>query len=45
VALFDSEKTLVWIRGSLADNIDGEPAVTTGEVLITLTVERHQAPC
>jgi hypothetical protein len=31
VALFDSEKTLVWIRGSLIDVIDREPEVRAPE--------------
>jgi hypothetical protein len=53
MALFDSEETaltanekaLVWIRGSRIEAIDRERAVTPGEVRVTLTVERHQAPC
>jgi hypothetical protein len=53
VVLFDSketalaanEKALVWIRGSLIDIIDGEPGVTTGEVLVILTVSLHQTRC
>jgi hypothetical protein len=45
ITLFDSrdnavaanEKALAWIRGSLADLIDGEPEITAGEVLATVT--------
>ena len=44
-ALTANEKALVWIRGSLVDIIDGGPAVTTGEVLVILTVSFHQTRC
>jgi hypothetical protein len=45
VTLFDSreeailanEKALAWIRASLIDVIDGEPEITMGEVLATVT--------
>jgi hypothetical protein len=44
VTLFDSreaavaanEKALAWIRASLSDLIDGEPEITSGEVLATV---------
>ena len=44
VTLFDSreaalaanEKALAWIRASLADLVQGEPEITTGEVLVTV---------
>jgi hypothetical protein len=44
VTLFDSreaalaanEKALAWIRASLADLVQGEPEITTGEVLATV---------
>jgi hypothetical protein len=45
VTLFDSreaalaanEKALAWIRASLADLVQGEPEITAGEVLATVT--------
>jgi len=45
VTLFDSkeaavaanEKALAWIRASLIDVIDGEPEITMGEILVTVT--------
>jgi hypothetical protein len=45
VTLFDSreaalaanEKALAWIRASLADLVQGEPEITTGEVLAAVT--------
>jgi hypothetical protein len=45
VTLFDSreealaanEKALAWIQGSLADLISGEPEITAGEVLASVT--------
>ena len=44
VTLFDSseaalaanEKALAWIRASMADLVQGEPEITTGEVLATV---------
>jgi hypothetical protein len=36
-ALAANEQALAWIRGSLLDVIDGEPEITIGEVLITIT--------
>jgi hypothetical protein len=32
-----NEKALAWIRASLTDVIDGEPEITMGEVLATVT--------
>lgn len=45
ISLFDSreaahaanEKALTWIRASLADLVQGEPEITAGEVLATVT--------
>jgi len=45
VTLFDSretaeaanEKALIWIRSSLADLIQGEPEITAGEILGSVT--------
>jgi hypothetical protein len=36
-ALAANDKALAWIRGSLVDVIDGEPEITMGEVLVTIT--------
>ena len=36
-ALAANEKALAWIRASLTDVIDGEPEITMGEVLATVT--------
>jgi hypothetical protein len=36
-AVAASEKALAWIRASLTDVIDGEPEITMGEVLGTVT--------
>jgi hypothetical protein len=44
VSLFDSretalaanEKSLMWIRASLADLVQGEPDITAGEILATV---------
>jgi len=36
-ALAANEKALTWIRASLADVIQGEPEVTSGEVLASVT--------
>jgi hypothetical protein len=36
-ALAANEQALAWIRGSLIDVIDGEPEITIGEVLVTIT--------
>jgi hypothetical protein len=44
VSLFDSretalaanEKSLMWIRASLADMVQGEPEITTGEILASV---------
>jgi hypothetical protein len=36
-AVAANEKALTWIRGSLMDVIDGEPEITMGEVLVTVT--------
>jgi hypothetical protein len=36
-AIAANEKALTWIRASLTDVIDGEPEITMGEVLATLT--------
>jgi hypothetical protein len=44
ITLFDSldaavaanEKALNWIRASLSDQIDGEPEITAGEVLVAI---------
>lgn len=36
-ALAANEQALAWIRGSLIDVIDGDPEVTIGEVLVTIT--------
>ena len=36
-ALAANEKALVWIRASLTDVMDGEPEITMGEVLATVT--------
>jgi hypothetical protein len=36
-AIAANERTLVWIRASLVDMIDGEPEVTMGEVLAVVT--------
>jgi hypothetical protein len=33
VALAATEKALAWIRASMADLVQGEPEITTGEVL------------
>jgi hypothetical protein len=35
-ALAANEKALAWIRASLADLVQGEPEITTGEVLATV---------
>lgn len=45
VTLFDSrdaalaanERVLAWIRASLADLVQGEPDITVGEVLVTVS--------
>jgi hypothetical protein len=36
-ALAANEQALAWIRASLIDVIDGDPEVTIGEVLVTIT--------
>jgi hypothetical protein len=36
-AVAANEKALTWIRRSLMDVIDGEPEITMGEVLVTVT--------
>jgi hypothetical protein len=36
-AVSANEKALAWIRASLTDVIDGEPEITMGEVLATVT--------
>ena len=36
-ALAASAKALAWIQASLADLIDGEPEITSGEVLVAIT--------
>jgi hypothetical protein len=36
-AVAANEQALAWIRGSLIDVIDGEPEITIGEVLVTIT--------
>jgi hypothetical protein len=39
-----NEKALVWIRASLADLIDGEPSVVTGDILVSLISEASSCP-
>lgn len=36
-AIAANERALTWIRASLTDVIDGEPEITMGEVLVTVT--------
>ena len=36
-AIAANEQALAWIRASLTDVIDGEPEITMGEVLATVT--------
>ena len=36
-ALAANEKALAWVRGSLMDVIDGEPDITTGEILAVVS--------
>jgi len=36
-ALVANDKALAWIRASLTDLIDGEPEITAGEVLASVT--------
>ena len=36
-ALAANDKALAWIQASLADLIDGEPEITSGEVLVAIT--------
>jgi hypothetical protein len=32
-----NEKALAWVRASLSDLLDGEPEITTGEVLVAIS--------
>ena len=36
-ALAANEKALAWVRASLSDLLDGEPEITTGEVLVAIS--------
>ena len=36
-AIAPNDKALAWVRASLTDVIDGEPEITMGEVLATVT--------
>ncbi|WP_046864440.1 hypothetical protein [Microvirga massiliensis] len=36
-ALAANEKALAWVRASLSDLLDGEPEITTGEVLVVIS--------
>ena len=36
-ALAANEKALAWVRASLSDLLDGEPEITTGDVLVAIS--------
>jgi hypothetical protein len=36
-AMAANEKALAWVRASLSDLLDGEPEITTGEVLVAIS--------
>jgi hypothetical protein len=43
-ALAANEKALAWIHASLADLIQGEPEITSGEVLVVVEAEEAGLP-